>query len=55
MRDLEDLLADIKVYSDLERGANADYWDDISIITEEELRKLQRLDKNSRGKYFTLN
>ncbi len=49
IRDLEDVLADISVYSDLEKGANVDYWRDISIVTEEELRKLQRLDKNSRG------
>ena len=48
IRDLEDVLADINVYSDLEKGANVDYWKDIAIVTEEELRKLQRLDKNSR-------
>ena len=50
IRDLEDVLADITVYSDLEKGVNADYWRDISIVTEEELRKLQRQDKNSMGK-----
>jgi hypothetical protein len=46
------VLADINVYSDLEKGINSDYWKDISIVTEEELRKLQRLDKNSRGTDF---
>jgi hypothetical protein len=48
IRDLEDLLVDIKVYSDLELGVNAEYWKDITIVTEDELKKLQKLDKNSR-------
>lgn len=47
--DLENLLADIKVYSELEKGVNNDYWRDISIVTEDELKKLQKLDKFSRG------
>ena len=47
---MEDLLVDIKVYSDLELGINGDYWRDITIVTEDELKKLQKLDKNSRGK-----
>lgn len=47
IRDLEDLLVDIKVYSDLELGVNADYWRDITIVTEDELKKLQKLDKDS--------
>ena len=50
IRDLEDLLVDIKVYSDLEKAVNADYWRDITIVTEDELKKLQKMDKNSRGK-----
>lgn len=48
IRDLEDLIVDIKVYSDLELGVNADYWRDITIVTEDELKKLQKLDKDSR-------
>ena len=48
IRDLEDLIVDIKVYSDLELNINSDYWNDITIVTEEELKKLQKLDKNSR-------
>lgn len=48
IRDLEDLIVDIKVYSDLELGVNADYWRDITIVTDDELKKLQKLDKNSR-------
>lgn len=48
IRDLEDLLVDIKVYSDLELGINGSYWKDITIVTEDELKKLQKLDKDSR-------
>jgi hypothetical protein len=48
IRDLEDLIEDIKVYSDLEMGINGDYWKDITLVTEDELTKLQKLDKNSR-------
>jgi len=49
IRDLEDLIVDIRIYSDLELGINSDYWKDITIVTEDELKKLQKLDKNSRG------
>lgn len=48
IRDLEDLIADIKVYSDLELGVNSQYWSDITMVTREELAKLQKLDKDSR-------
>lgn len=48
IRDLEDLLVDIKVYSDLELGVNAGYWKDITIVTEDELKKLQKMDKDSK-------
>ncbi|CAF1085442.1 unnamed protein product [Brachionus calyciflorus] len=47
IRDLEDLLVDIKVYSNLENGINSEYWHDIAIVTEDELKKLQKLDKYS--------
>jgi hypothetical protein len=53
--DLENLLADIKVYSELEKGVNSDYWRDISIVSEDELKKLQKLDKFSRGLFHLLN
>jgi len=49
IRDLEDLVADIRVYTDLEaqQGSNSkydqQYWSDITIITEDELRKLRKL------------
>lgn len=41
--DLEDLLADIKIYMELEQGKNADFWRDMTVITEEELQKLKRI------------
>ncbi|XP_053684259.1 splicing factor Cactin [Sabethes cyaneus] len=42
--DLEDLLADIKVYNDLEKNQNADYWNDLTIIVEDELQKLRKVE-----------
>ena len=42
--DLEDLIEDIKVYLELQNEKNLDYWKDITIICEEELAKLKRLD-----------
>lgn len=41
IRDLEDLLVDIKVYSELENGQNSDYWQDITVVAEDELKRLQ--------------
>ncbi|XP_064461461.1 splicing factor Cactin-like [Ornithodoros turicata] len=46
-QDLEDLQEDIKVYMELESSRNLNYWRDIQIIVEEELRKLRRLDTSS--------
>ncbi len=52
IRDLEDLLADIKVYTELEQQQksgtkshhyDAQYWQDITTITEDELAKLKKL------------
>ncbi|XP_062544045.1 splicing factor Cactin [Armigeres subalbatus] len=40
--DLEDLMADIKVYNELEKGQNGDYWNDLTIIVEDELQKLRK-------------
>lgn len=45
--DLEDLLADIKVYNELEKGSNSDYWDDIMIIVEDDLKKLRKTEAES--------
>lgn len=47
IKDLEDLVEDIKVYKELERGKNLDYWNDITIIVEDELQKLRKLEKQS--------
>lgn len=47
--DLEDLLEDIKVYLELEEGKNVDFWRDIIIVTEDELKKLRKLDPSIRG------
>ena len=49
IRDLEDLLADIKVYTELEKQQKTNqpfdqqYWQDITTITEDELAKLKKL------------
>ncbi|KAI5709589.1 hypothetical protein M8J75_001464 [Diaphorina citri] len=45
IKDLEDLLEDIKVYMELEKGENEAYWNDISIIVEDELHGLRKLEK----------
>ncbi|XP_060535456.1 splicing factor Cactin [Cylas formicarius] len=47
INDLEDLLEDIKVYKELERGRNLDYWNDITVIVEDELQKLRKLQKQN--------
>ncbi|XP_049826511.1 cactin isoform X2 [Aethina tumida] len=46
IKDLEDLVEDIKVYIELERGKNLDYWNDITIIVEDELQKLKKIQKD---------
>lgn len=46
VKDLEDLVEDIKVYKELERGKNLDYWNDITVIVEDELQKLRKINKN---------
>nr|XP_018916407.1 PREDICTED: cactin [Bemisia tabaci] len=47
IKDLEDLVADIKVYIELERGMNLDYWNDITVIVEDELYKLRKQDSQT--------
>uniref|UniRef100_A0A1B6D1W8 Splicing factor Cactin n=1 Tax=Clastoptera arizonana TaxID=38151 RepID=A0A1B6D1W8_9HEMI len=47
IKDLEDLIEDIKVYIELERGKNLDYWNDITVIVEDELHKLRKMEKQS--------
>lgn len=51
IRDLEDLLEDIKVYMELEKGKNLDYWNDITIIVEDELYKLRKVDAANRERF----
>lgn len=46
-KDLEDLIEDIKVYKELEKGKNLDYWNDITVIVQDELNKLRKLEKQS--------
>ncbi|CAH0764067.1 unnamed protein product, partial [Diatraea saccharalis] len=43
VRDLEDLLEDIKVYKELESSHNQAYWEDVQTIVLDELAKLRRL------------
>ena len=46
--DLEDLLADIKVYNELDTSTrNQDFWSDIVVIVEDELSKLRKHDARS--------
>lgn len=40
--DLEDLLVDIKVYNELERSENASYWEDLTVIVDDDLKKLKK-------------
>ncbi|CAH1971233.1 unnamed protein product [Acanthoscelides obtectus] len=47
IKDLEDLVEDIKVYKELEKGKNLDYWNDITVIVEDELQKLYKLEKQA--------
>ncbi|XP_014290251.1 splicing factor Cactin [Halyomorpha halys] len=47
IKDLEDLVEDIKVYMKLEKGKNFDYWNDITVIVEDELYKLRKMVKKS--------
>jgi len=43
MSDLENLLADIKVYIELEQGKNVDFWKDMTTITQDELKTLRKI------------
>uniref|UniRef100_A0A336M7Q6 Splicing factor Cactin n=1 Tax=Culicoides sonorensis TaxID=179676 RepID=A0A336M7Q6_CULSO len=44
IEDFEDLLVDIKVYNELEKRVNAEYWEDLTIICEDEVKKLKKLE-----------
>jgi hypothetical protein len=43
IKDLEDPIEDIKVYKELERSKNLDYWNDITVIVEDEMHKAERV------------
>lgn len=43
-QDLEDLLVDIQVYIELEKGDNNEYWEDLTVIVQDELQKLKKLE-----------
>ncbi|XP_006027263.1 cactin [Alligator sinensis] len=47
--DMEDLLEDIQVYMELEQGKNVDFWRDMTIITEDEISKLRKLEASGKG------
>lgn len=47
--DMDDLLEDIQVYMELEQGKNADFWRDMTIITEDEISKLRKLEASGKG------
>lgn len=55
IKDLEDLVEDIKVYKELERGKNLDYWNDITVIVEDELQKLRKIEKQNDYDHLGLN
>lgn len=48
VKDLEDLLADIKVYIELEMGNNDEYWEDLTVIVQDELHKLRKTEIEGR-------
>ena len=41
----------MQVYQRLEKGNNADYWQDITVIVEDELHKLRKLDSRTGSQY----
>ncbi|RWS13766.1 cactin-like isoform X2 [Dinothrombium tinctorium] len=45
--DIEDLQEDIKVYMELDKKSNADYWNDLQTIVEDELQKLRKIKSGS--------
>lgn len=49
MSDLENLLEDIKVYIELEQGKNVDFWRDMTVITQDELETLKKIEERGRN------
>ncbi len=45
--DLEDLLEDIKVYSEIEvEAANINFWHDIALVCEDEITQLKKVEES---------
>lgn len=42
--DLEDLLADIKIYIEVEQGKNEEFWSDMTVLAGSELERLAKLE-----------
>lgn len=42
-------LCPLQVYMELEQGKNADFWRDMTIITEDEISKLRKLEASGKG------
>lgn len=52
LTDLEDLVADIKVYMELEtESSNLDYWNDLMVIVEEEVRAMRKVELAQKSDY----
>ena len=50
--DLEDLVADIQVYMELEKNtSNIKYWNDLLVIVDEEVRKLRKEEQTRKNEY----
>lgn len=50
LTDLEDLVADIKVYMELEKeSSNLDYWNDLMVIVEDEVRAMRKIERSKRS------
>ncbi|XP_014094437.1 splicing factor Cactin isoform X1 [Bactrocera oleae] len=47
LKDLEDLLIDIKIYVELDKGKNTDFWNDMTVIVEDELFRLRKITNSS--------
>ncbi|QQP56476.1 Uncharacterized protein FKW44_001155 [Caligus rogercresseyi] len=43
--DLEDLLADIQIYTEIDLDKNKEFWEDITTIVEDELGKLKKMEE----------
>lgn len=49
LRQLAPLHVHLQVYMELEQGKNADFWRDMTTITEDEIAKLRKLEASGKG------